>query len=257
MYLKQIGTYWDTRAEGYSFSIRSQLCSEVGDYFRKILKDSAPKGNGLSCLDIGCGPGFFSILLAQEGHLVTAVDYSENMLCQAARNFSEMGVEVSTKQGDAQNLPFPDGSFDYIVSRNLVWNLEQPEHAYREWLRLLKPGGHLLVADGNHYLHYYDDDYLCAKENTSQQHNCYGVDPTPINKIAHTLPLSQMHRPAWDMDKLLQMGIDQINTRVSRTAYTDPDSGENKSLIADFVICARKPVYSVGENKEHQHELAL
>lgn len=248
MYLSQIGTYWDSRAEGYSMTIHQQLKSNEYGYFRDMLRRGAPQGEGLSCLDIGCGPGFFSILLAQDGHNVTAVDYSEGMLEKAAENFAEMGVNITTAQGDAQNLPFADGSFDYIVSRNLVWNLEHPEDAYREWIRLLKPGGQLLVADGNHYLHYYDEVYrsAIASGNDPHHHNIYGVDPSTINNIARELPLSRKHRPEWDIEKLLKLGMEHLDVHVSRREFTDSADGIIKSVVADFVVCAGKPA-----NKEH------
>lgn len=243
MYLNQIGQYWDTRAKGYSLTIHEQLKNPVCEDFRCLLRNSAPVGEVLSCLDIGCGPGFFSILLAREGYAVTAVDYSEGMLEQARRNFAEAGVEVATKQGDAQDLPFANGSFDYIVSRNLVWNLENPVDAYREWLRLLKPGGRLLVVDANHYLHYYDKDYLEARETgvDAKPHNCYGVDATPINEIARELPLSREHRPEWDVTTLIALGMAQLNVQVSRRSFVDRESGEEKTVVADFVVCAEKP----------------
>ncbi len=242
MYLKQIGTYWDTRAEGYSETIRSQLSGEDYQTFKTALKDGAPRGQGLSCLDVGCGPGFFSILLAKEGHSVTAVDYSEGMLEQARSNFDEMGVCVETVQGDAQNLPFEDGSFDYIVSRNLVWNLEQPEKAYKEWLRLLKPGGNLLVADGNHYLYYYDEDYKKARNEYYSKDNSHtrGVDPTPINEIARELPLSKLRRPDWDISELLELGMESVSVQTGRRSYTDTETGAEKSLIFDFILCGKK-----------------
>lgn len=243
MLLSEIRSYWDRRAEGYSLTIHQQLAGEVGAFFRRVLKDCAPAGDHLRCLDVGCGPGFFSILLAQAGHDVTAVDYSEGMLKEAQSNFEEMGVTVATRQGDAQNLPFPDESFDYIVSRNLVWNLEHPEKAYREWLRLLRPGGRLFVADGNHYLHYYDKDYLVAKEKESagKPFNYYGVDPTPINEIARNLPLSKVHRPTWDIEQLLNLGLERIEVQVTHRTHVHAETGEEKSLISDFILCGEKP----------------
>ena len=191
MYLNQIAQYWDTRAEGYSITVHKQLSSNECEQFAALLKSSAPPGKTLKCLDLGCGPGFFSILLAREGHQVTAVDYSEGMLEKARANFRKAAVTVDTVRGDVQALPFDDNSFDYIVSRNLVWNLEHPAEAYAEWMRVLKPGGRLLVVDGNHYLHYYDPLYQVLKEATTKTHDCYGVDPTPINNIARDLPLSK------------------------------------------------------------------
>ncbi|NLV86561.1 MAG: methyltransferase domain-containing protein [Clostridiales bacterium] len=243
MYLQQIGTYWDTRAQGYSMTIHEQLEGEEYSFFSNLLKTCAPAGQGLSCLDIGCGPGFFSILLAQMGHKVTAFDYSEGMLSQAQENFAEMGVEVKVQQGDAQKLPFADNSFDYIVSRNLVWNLEQPEQAYREWLRVLKSGGKLFIADANHYLFYFDNDYMhsrLVREATSNNHT-HGVDPTPINEIARDLPLSRVLRPKWDIDKLLELGMVQIAVDVKHNHVTVPETGEDKAIISDFYLSAEKP----------------
>jgi ubiquinone/menaquinone biosynthesis C-methylase UbiE len=258
MYLEQIGAYWDTRAEGYSLTIHEQFETSVGEYFRDLLKNSAPGGKALSCLDAGCGPGFFSILLAQEGHTVTAVDYSEEMLRRARDNFLEIGVEVSTLRGDVQSLPFQDESFDYIVSRNLIWNLEHPENAYREWMRLLRPGGRLLIADGNHYLYYYDEEYLRAKDQdrSGDNHRCYGVDPTPINEIARDLPLSRVHRPQWDIEKFLNLGVCRINFEVSRKSFTDNVSNEKKSVVSDFVLCVEKPSSTQPLNgKEEQRKI--
>jgi ubiquinone/menaquinone biosynthesis C-methylase UbiE len=244
MYIDEIGRYWDSRADGYSITIHEEFDAGVGEKFGRILQESAPEGTGLKCLDVGCGPGFFSILLARRGHDVTAVDYSEGMLEKARKNFAEANVSVHATTGDAHDLPFADESFDYIVSRNLVWNLEFPERAYAGWISLLRPGGRLLVADGNHYLYYYDDDYLRAKEfeDANDAHNCHGVDPTPINEIAKNLPLSRERRPSWDMDKLLSMGMSDVGARVIHRRFTSPDTGEEKLLIGDFVLCAGKPL---------------
>lgn len=244
MYLPEIGTYWDTRAEGYSQTIHEQIADGQDDYFRELLRSCAPSGEELACLDVGCGPGFFSILLSQLGYSVTAFDYSEGMLSQARENFEEMGVEADTMQGDAQNLPFEDNIFDYIVSRNLVWNLEQPEQAYREWVRVLKPGGRIFVADANHYLFYFDNDYLHSKlmhEVTSHDHT-HGVDPTPINEIARDLPLSKVLRPKWDIEKLLELCMVRLAVDVHHNHVTLPETGETKAIISDFYLSAGKPL---------------
>ncbi|NLA87905.1 MAG: class I SAM-dependent methyltransferase, partial [Clostridiales bacterium] len=62
MLLKQIGSYWDTRAEGYSLTIHEQLETETGARFRRVLREGAPGGGELNVLDVGCGPAFLSIL---------------------------------------------------------------------------------------------------------------------------------------------------------------------------------------------------
>ncbi len=241
MLLDEIGQYWDTRAEGYSISTNNQLAGNAADRYRELLRQARPEGEKLNCLDIGCGPGFFSILLSQDGHCVTSLDYSSEMLIKAEANFAAFGVNPTVVQGDAQNLGFADSSFDMIVSRDLVWNLEQPVLAYSEWLRVLKPGGRIFVSDGNYYLYYYHPDYRRARELQSRgSHPCYGVDPTPINNIARDLPLSRQLRPDWDVRTLAELGLRNIQTRVGYREFTDPDTGETKKLSSHFVLWGEK-----------------
>lgn len=66
--------------------------------------------------------------------------------------------KVSFFRMDAQNLAFMDNSFDVVISRNLTWNLEKPDQAYREWCRVLKSGGVLLNFDANWYGYLYDEE---------------------------------------------------------------------------------------------------
>ena len=245
MFLNQIGEYWNSRAQGYSDTINEQFEGEVYTYYRKYLKNCAPKGEKLNCVDMGCGPGYFSILLSKMGHNVVAFDFSDGMLEKARENFKAMDVSPTIKQGDVQNPQFEDESIDYIVSRNLIWNLEEPQKAYKEWVRILKPGGRILIFDANHYLHYFDEDYKKAREaikNKDDRHeHMNGVDPTPINDIARELPLSKEHRPQWDINKMLSLGMDNLKVSVHRKNVDDNDN--SKRIIGDFVLCAEKPVY--------------
>lgn len=243
MYLEDIKRYWNKRAYGYSMSTQEELIGDSFEYHTKILTEGAPIGSNLKCLDIGCGPGLFSTLLAKMGHTVTAFDYSEEMLAQAKMNFEECNVTVEIVQGDAQNLPFEDNSFDYIVSRNVMWVMEEPERAYSEWLRVLRPGGRMTVIDANHYLHYYDEEYKLVHEYKVQpkdSKHLYGVDPTPINEIARKLPLSFERRPVWDINTLLKIGAETVSTKVSREPYSISELGKEGSLITYFTINVEK-----------------
>ena len=243
MYLEKMKDYWNQRAYGYSQSTHEELKGNNFEYYTQILTDGAPAGSALKCLDIGCGPGLFSSILAKMGHSVTAFDYSEEMLEQAKMNFKECSVSVEAVQGDAQNLPFEDNSFDYIVSRNVMWGMEFPARAYSEWLRVLCPGGRMMILDANHYLHYYDEEYRMAWEVKTYHHDTdtnYGVDPTPINEIARDLPLSHEHRPNWDVNTLLNLGATRVVATVSREPYYNIKTGKENTLITYFMISAEK-----------------
>lgn len=136
--------YWTGRTDGYSQVNKEELASEQkrvwgGMLIKKIdahFPGRAPEE--IRVLDIGTGPGFFSILLAEKGYQVTAVDYTVSMLTAAAENAGEMAKKIRFQQMNAEKLEFAGDSFDVIVSRNLTWNLHQPERAYREWVRVLK-----------------------------------------------------------------------------------------------------------------------
>lgn len=90
---------------------------------------------------IGCRrrAGFFAVTLAMAGHGVTAVDATPAMLAQAKNNADVYGVDINFVASDVHTLPFPDNHFDLLVTRNVTWNLKQPQAAYQEWRRVLAP----------------------------------------------------------------------------------------------------------------------
>lgn len=149
--LKNIEKYWTNRAEGYSQVNLEELAGEKWPVWLSVIEEHMPKveRKGIRILDIGTGPGFFSIILSRAGYQVTAIDYTEEMLKKAKNNAGILADKIEWYQMDAQALRFADNTFDMIVSRNVTWNLEHPDRAYYEWMRVLKPGGVLLNFDAN------------------------------------------------------------------------------------------------------------
>ncbi len=78
---------------------------------------------------------------------MTALDFSEAMLAVARRK-PRRERKGSFHLADAEHTMEPDETYDAVVCRHLVWTLTEPEQAFAEWFRLLKPGGRLLVFDG-------------------------------------------------------------------------------------------------------------
>ena len=250
MLLNQIGEYWNDRAEGYSKTIHEQMANDTIRNYELLIRRIQPRGEGLNCLDIGCGPGFFSILLSKMGHQVTSFDYAGEMLEKTRANMLEAGFEPHTVQGDAQDLPFEDDTFDMIVTRDCMWCLEHPDKAYAEWLRVLKPGGRLLNSDGNYYLYHCDESYKkeralrearARKEGTRVTHDTYGVDPSRIDNIAKELPLSRIRRPEWDCEEMGKLGFVNIRLQTSHHVFTDPDTKESCLHTDRFEIWGEKP----------------
>ena len=103
----------------------------------------------LNALDVGCGTGFLALLLAELGHRVAGVDAADEMLTLARAKAEASGLTIDLRRGDADRLPFADASFDLIVERHVIWTLPDPVASLREWSRALRPGGRLVLIEGD------------------------------------------------------------------------------------------------------------
>ena len=253
--LDTLTSYWNDRAPSYS----AQNIAEMNDWrcraWRELILSYAPQKDRLRILDIGTGPGFFAINLALAGHDVTAVDVTEHMLRHAKANAESYGAQVNFVLHRGEFLPFEDNSFDLIVSRNVVWNLEYPEQALAEWRRVLAPGGRMVYFDANWYLYLYDDALRAKKEaahaafHAKHRPHRHAGDLAPervaeLEQAAYALPLSRQRRPAWDCAVLQALGmevtkiIDDIGPGVQ-----DPLDWERDAPIHTFMVCAEKPLH--------------
>jgi demethylmenaquinone methyltransferase / 2-methoxy-6-polyprenyl-1,4-benzoquinol methylase len=105
----------------------------------------ASRPAGATALDVAAGPGNVAReLLAQGAEHVTALDLSFNMLAAGARGGDR---SISWVNGDAQHLPFPDETFDVVTISFGLRNLPDPELALREFGRVTRPGGRLVVCE--------------------------------------------------------------------------------------------------------------
>lgn len=102
----------------------------------------------LKVLDVGCGTGEISILLAEMGHQVTGIDLSHKMLERARSKAKDSNIEAVFEPGDAESLVYRDDTFDVVLNRHLLWTLPHPKEALKEWKRVLKPGGKVILIDG-------------------------------------------------------------------------------------------------------------
>ena len=103
---------------------------------------------GARVLDVACGTGNTSIPLARGGALVTGVDIATNLLEQARARAAAEGLEIIFEEGDAEQLPYPDGSFDAVVTMFGAMFAPRHELVAAEFARVLKPGGLLAMAIG-------------------------------------------------------------------------------------------------------------
>ena len=245
--------YWTNRTSGYSDVNKCELQSDQHAVWGITLDThiqahhSSKNRKETRILDVGTGPGFFAIVLAEKNYLVTAVDYTDSMLNEASNNAGTLSAQIDFHKMDAEALTFADGSFDVIVTRNLTWNLLNPENAYRQWARVLAPGGLLLNFDAGWYNYLYDskarDGYLRDRENIKSagvNNETDGTDVFAMEALANQAPLSTQQRPEWDITVLRGLGMrTEVETEVWKTVWTYEEKINNDSTPM-FLIKAIK-----------------
>ncbi len=103
---------------------------------------------GAAVLDLGCGGGHVAFAAAAAGARVTAYDLSHEMLAAVSAEAARRGLQgIETRQGAAESLPFPDATFDAVVTRYSAHHWRDVPAALRETRRVLRPGGLCLVCD--------------------------------------------------------------------------------------------------------------
>lgn len=124
----------------------------LSDRFEKELVFSLIEAKpGEAILDVGCGTGTYTIELARRGLKAGGIDSSEEMLAWAKEKARRKDLETTFQRADAMNLPFPESSFEVVISTGLLCFLVEPEKALIEMHRVLKPGGRLIIGTLNRW----------------------------------------------------------------------------------------------------------
>jgi ubiquinone/menaquinone biosynthesis C-methylase UbiE len=146
----EIRDYWSLRAPTFDEQVGHEIFSEAErQAWRDLVLRHLGPGEGRRALDLASGTGVISHLLHGVGFDVTGLDWSEAMLNQARTKAAKRGADIRFVMGDAERTLEKPESYDVLVTRHLVWTLVDPKAAFREWHSLLKPGGRLLIVDGD------------------------------------------------------------------------------------------------------------
>ena len=136
---------FDPRAEAYRRSAVHAAGPDLG-HVRELLARAALRAR--KALDLGCGAGHLSFALAPHLERLVALDPSPGMLAAVSRGAAERGLtQIETCLGSAESLAYPDGSFDLVCSRYSAHHWSRLEAAVHEMVRVLAPGGHVLLID--------------------------------------------------------------------------------------------------------------
>ena len=120
----EVRAHWDAEAAGFDEAADHGLRDpQVRGAWDRLLREHLPEAP-VDVLDLGCGTGSLTVLLAEAGH------------------------RVHGEVGDASDPPGLAGAYDVVLTRHVLWALPDPSAALTRWVRLLRPGGRLLLVEG-------------------------------------------------------------------------------------------------------------
>ena len=137
----EVGRYWDENAEAWTELVRAGY-----DHYRDGLNTPAffemlPDVDGLSGLDIGCGEGHNTRLLAERGARMTGIDISKTFIRHAKEAEAEQPLGIDYRIVSAVDLPFDEATFDFVTAFMSLMDIPETERVLSEVFRVLGPGG--------------------------------------------------------------------------------------------------------------------
>jgi len=143
----RIREFWDRDSETYDATVSHAASAPVeAATWRAALSRHLPPP-GASVLDVGAGTGAMSLLAAELGYRVTALDLSPGMVEKARGKAKERGLEIEFLVGSAGEPP--PGPFDAVMERHVLWTTPDPVGTLKAW-REVAPGGRLVLFEGIH-----------------------------------------------------------------------------------------------------------
>ncbi len=146
--LRATQQYWDNEAATFDnepdHGLRDPIVRQA---WADLLTQWLP-ATPTTILDIGCGTGSLSLLLATLGHTVTGIDLSPAMIAQAKQKAHAAGQSITFQVMAAAEPPLDQAAFGVVLCRHLLWALPVPARVLARWRALLQPTGRLLLIEG-------------------------------------------------------------------------------------------------------------
>jgi SAM-dependent methyltransferase len=143
---ERIRDFWNADADVYDRAPSHAASDPVeAAAWRAALASALPPAPA-TVLDVGAGTGTMSLLAAELGHRVTALDLAPGMLDRAREKADARGLELSFVVGPAESPPA--GPFDAVMERHVLWTTGDPAAVLRAWREVTRPGGRLVLIEG-------------------------------------------------------------------------------------------------------------
>ncbi len=144
----EVRQYWDNEAEFFDLEPDHGLSDPVvHGAWRELLTELLPAAPA-AILDVGCGTGSLSLVMAALGYEVTGIDLSPAMIARAKRKAETAGYPISFGIMDASSPDLAQRRFAAVLCRHLLWTFADPVLVLGRWSNLLLPGGRLILIEG-------------------------------------------------------------------------------------------------------------
>ncbi len=141
-------TYWDAQAATFDDHPDHGLTDPDTRRAWAALLGGFIENSNCPVVDLGCGTGSVSILLAQRGHRVVGFDVSPKMIERAEHKAHAVGLDIEFTVGDVQTAPVPQTTHGAVVSRHLLWAVPDPESVVARWSAPLGDDGVFVAIEG-------------------------------------------------------------------------------------------------------------
>ncbi|MBO6084523.1 MAG: methyltransferase domain-containing protein, partial [Candidatus Methanomethylophilaceae archaeon] len=253
---KKLCKRWNDAAKRYSENVAiGNSDPAIKSGWEEVYGD-ALEGCAGRLLDCGCGPGTVTMYVAGPRFRITALDQSEEMLRIAKRNTESEGIDAEFVQGDAENLPFEDGSFDVVVCQHMLWTVPDPQKVIHEWFRILRPGGRLVYTDADWFNYPKKTRARIAVSHlmTSFDKRETRAQRSKREKMEEFVHLwsARAHRPAEDLRMLSAAGFSGAKVRngIERLVTHGVSYWRYGILYNYFLVSAEKPERRLSDRRD-------
>jgi len=191
---------FDTFAQKTDENVAARFAAAIGD-----------AGQG-SLLDVACGPGVVTAAVAPRAKSVMAFDVTQEMLEKARVRCAKAGLaNVSFRQGNAEALPFGDGEFDGVVTRLAVHHFAEPQRAFAEMFRVLRPGGAAVIVDIVSSEDAREEVLQNAIERLRDPSHVRMLPASELDRRIATAGFQELEQTTWDKDREFEEWMDIVN----------------------------------------------
>lgn len=181
---------------------------------------------GLRVLDVGCGQGIDVMRFAQAGADVTGIDLTPHHADLARRHVAAMGLNAEIVNGDAESLPFTDGTFDRVTSNGVLHHTPDMDAALRGVLRVLKPGGEARIIVYNRASFHYWIEQVghegLIRRKLFTERSMEGVMSSGVEiSSVDARPLVRVYSPKQLRTMLTDAGFVEVHTEVRHFNQSD------------------------------------